>query len=310
MPKCSCTWLAWSIWRPSGPGSGRRSRKPRRRSPSSKGSSRAPTSSNARLPRSWSASVRASRNSVRSARSCHPGWPLSSSPQETAVSPVVGHTVHTFETVDSTQAVLGHLAADGGLEGTVVVARHQTAGRGSRGRQWWDAPGESLMFSVLLRPPVPIAWAPQLSLVSGVAVVDALNARSDVDARIRWPNDVLIDGKKVCGVLPEAVSREDGRVNYVLLGIGINVHQRAFPPELSDRATSLFRATGVQHDHGPLLSATLAALDRRYGEWLSNGFTALRLEWRKRASMLGQRVHIRDGDEGVAIDVDDTGALL
>ena len=228
----------------------------------------------------------------------------------TAVSPVVGHTIHTFETLDSTQAVLGLFAADGAHEGTVVVARHQTAGRGSRGRQWWDAPGESLMFSALLRPPVPIARAPQLSLVSGVAVVDALHTCCDVDARIRWPNDVLIEGKKVCGVLPEAVSQADGRVSYVLLGIGMNVHQREFPPELSDTATSLFLETGVMHDHPRLLSAMLTALDRRYGEWLSSGFTELRVEWRKRAGMLGQRVRIRDGGEGVAVDVDDTGALL
>jgi len=228
----------------------------------------------------------------------------------TAVSPVVGHTIHNFETVDSTQAVLAHLAADRVLEGTVVVARHQTAGRGSHGRWWWDAPGESLMFSVLLRPTVPIARAPQLSLVSGVAVVDAFRACCHVDARIRWPNDVLIDGKKVCGVLPEALSSADGRVSHVLLGIGINVDQRAFPSELRNTATSLLLATGVAHDHARLLSATLADLDRRYGEWLRSGFADLRLEWRKRAGMLGQRVHMRDGGEGIAIDVDDTGALL
>jgi BirA family biotin operon repressor/biotin-[acetyl-CoA-carboxylase] ligase len=228
----------------------------------------------------------------------------------TAVSPVVGHTIHAFETVDSTQTVVGRLAADGAPEGTVVVARHQTAGRGSRGRHWWDAPGESLMFSALLRPPVPVARAPQLSLVAGVAVVDALRAGCDVDARIRWPNDVLIGGRKVCGVLPEAVSHVDGRVSYVLLGIGINVGQRAFPHELRETATSLLLATGVAHDHARLLSTTLAALDRRYGEWLRSGFTELRVEWRKRASMLGQRVRMRDGGEGVAVDVDDTGALL
>jgi BirA family biotin operon repressor/biotin-[acetyl-CoA-carboxylase] ligase len=228
----------------------------------------------------------------------------------TAVSPVVGRTIHTFETVDSTQAVLGQLAANGAPEGTVVVARHQTAGRGSRGRQWWDALGESLMLSVLLRPPVPVAQAPQLSLVAGVAVVDALRVGAGVDARIRWPNDVLIEGKKVCGVLPEAVSRVDGRVGYVLLGIGINVGQREFPHELRDTATSLLLATRVAHDQTQLLSETLAALDRRYGEWLSTGFTALRVEWRKRAGILGQRVRIRDGGEGVAVDVDDTGALL
>ena len=226
------------------------------------------------------------------------------------MSPVVGHTVHTFETVDSTQAVLGQLAADGAPEGVVVVARHQTSGRGSRGRQWWDAPGQSLMLSVLLRPAVPVARAPQLSLVAGVAVVDALRAGCGVAARIRWPNDVLIGGKKVCGVLPEAVSHPDGRIGSVLLGIGINVDQREFPAELADTATSLLLATGVVQDHAPLLSATLTALDRRYGEWLTSGFTGLRVEWRKHASMLGQRVRIRDGGEGVAVDVDETGALL
>ena len=226
------------------------------------------------------------------------------------MSPVVGHIVHTFETVDSTQAVLGQLAVDGAREGVVVVARHQTAGRGSRGRQWWDSAGQSLMLSVLLRPPVSVARAPQLSLVAGVAVVDALLASGGIDARIRWPNDVLIKGKKVCGVLPEAVSHPDGRVRHVLLGIGINVGQREFPAELADTATSLLLATGAAQDHARLLSAVLTALDRRYGEWLSSGFTELRLEWRKRASMLGQRVRIRDGGEGVAVDVDDTGALL
>ena len=228
----------------------------------------------------------------------------------TAVSPVVGYTIHTFETMDSTQAELARLAVGGASEGTVVVARHQTAGRGSRGRHWWDAPGESLLLSVLLRPPILIARAPQLSLVASVAVTDALDAGCGAIARIRWPNDVLLGGKKVCGVLPEAVSQADGRVGYVLLGIGINVGQREFPHELRDAATSLLLATGVAHDQSRLLSAVLDALDRRYHEWLRDGFARLRDEWRRRASTLGERVRIPDGREGVAVDVDDTGALL
>lgn len=228
----------------------------------------------------------------------------------TAVSPVVGHTIHAFESVDSTQTVLATLAVEGAPEGTVVVARHQTVGRGSRGRHWWDAPGESLLLSTLLRPPVPIARAPQLSLVAGMAVADALDAACDVPARIRWPNDVLVGGKKVCGVLPEAVSQTDGHVGYVLLGIGINVGQREFPSELRDAATSLLLATGVAHEQSRLLSAMLEALDRRYWEWLRDGFAGLRDEWRRRASTLGERVRIPDGREGVAVDVDDTGALL
>ncbi len=226
------------------------------------------------------------------------------------MSRAVGHTVHAFETVDSTQAVLGRLAVEGVPEGTVVVARHQTAGRGSRGRSWWDTPGASLLLSMLLRPAVPAAQVAQLSLVAGLAVADALEAACDAPAQIRWPNDVLIDGRKVCGVLPEAVSRANGHVGYVLLGIGINVGQREFPRELRDAATSLLLATGVAHDPLRLLGAVLEALDRRYHEWLKVGFAGLRDDWRRLAHTLGQRVRIADGREGVAVDVDDTGALL
>ncbi len=228
----------------------------------------------------------------------------------TAVSRLVGRAVRALDTVESTQAVLARLAREGAPEGTVVTARHQTAGRGRRGRPWWDAPGQSLLMSVLLRPPIPIAQAPQLSLVAGLAVADALGPAAGVAARIRWPNDVLIGGRKVCGVLPETVSSADGRVGHLLLGIGINVDQSEFPDDLRDHATSLRLATGVSHDQGRLLAALLAALDRRYAEWLAGGFARLREEWRRLASTLGERVRIPDGREGVAVDVDGDGALL
>jgi BirA family biotin operon repressor/biotin-[acetyl-CoA-carboxylase] ligase len=228
----------------------------------------------------------------------------------TAVSRLVGRAIHAYDTVDSTQAVLARLAAEGATEGTVVTARHQTAGRGRRGRHWWDEHGQSLLMSVLLRPPVPTAHAPQLSLVAGLAVAEALATAAGVTARIRWPNDVLVGGKKICGVLPEAVSRADGRVGHVLLGIGINVDQSEFPDDLRDQATSLRLATGAAYDDRRLLSTVLEALDRRYGEWLAAGFAGLRDEWRRRAGALGQRVRIGDGREGVAVDVDETGALL
>jgi BirA family biotin operon repressor/biotin-[acetyl-CoA-carboxylase] ligase len=228
----------------------------------------------------------------------------------TAVSRLVGHAVHTLDTVDSTQAVLARLAAEGAAEGTVVTAWHQTAGRGRRGRRWWDVPGQSLMMSVLLDPPVPAGRAPELSLVAGLAVADALEVAAGVTARIRWPNDVLIDGRKISGVLPEAVARGDGRLAHVLLGIGINVDQDGFPDDLRDAATSLKLATGRTYDHGRLLQTVLDALDRRYDEWLSAGFAGLRDEWRRRACTLGERVRTADGREGVAVDVDESGALL
>jgi len=227
----------------------------------------------------------------------------------TVVSRLLGHPIHTFDSVDSTQAVLARLAGEGAAEGTVVTAGHQTAGRGSRGRHWWDAPGQSLLMSVLLRPSVSTAQAPQLSLVAGLAVADALTAAAGVPARIRWPNDLLIDRKKIAGVLLEAAFLPDG-FRHALLGIGINVDQADFPDALRDEATSLRLATGVGHDHGRLLAAVLDALDRRYREWLAIGFAGLREEWRQRASTLGKRVLTSDGREGIAVDVDESGALL
>ena len=131
--------------------------------------------------------------------------------------------VHALDTTDSTQSEAQRLAAAGAPEGTVVTARHQEAGRGRRGHEWWDAPGQSLLASVLLRPPGPVTTAPQLSLVGGLAVADALAAAAGVDARIRWPNDLLVDGQKICGILAEAASDGAGRLQHVILGIGINL---------------------------------------------------------------------------------------
>ncbi len=228
----------------------------------------------------------------------------------TAVSRLVGCVVHALDTVDSTQTVLARLASEGAPEGTVVTARHQTGGRGRRGRCWWDAPGQSLLMSVLLRPPIPAAHAPQLSLVAGLAVADALGTATGVEARIRWPNDVLVDRRKICGVLPEAVSNPDGRVRHVLLGMGINVGQEEFPDGLRAHATSLRLATGVAHDQGRILAVLLEALGGRYCEWLAGGFAGVRDEWRRRAGTLGERVRTPDGREGVAMDVAEDGALL
>lgn len=228
----------------------------------------------------------------------------------TAVGRLVGCAVHALDTVDSTQAVLACLARAGAPDGTVVTARHQTGGRGSRGRQWWDAPGQSLLMSVLLKPSILTAHVPQLSLVAGLAVADALAAATGVAPRIRWPNDVLVEGRKICGVLPEAVAGADGRMEYVLLGIGLNVNQSEFPDELRPHATSLRLITGVMQDESRLLAVVLETLDRRYTEWLAGGFARLRDAWRRRAATLGERVRTPDGREGVAVDVDDTGALL
>ncbi|MGH7374241.1 MAG: biotin--[acetyl-CoA-carboxylase] ligase, partial [Candidatus Rokuibacteriota bacterium] len=175
---------------------------------------------------------------------------------------------------------------------------------------WWDAPGQSLLVSVLLRPGGSPAAAPQLSLVGGLAVADALAEAASVAARIRWPNDLLLDGRKVCGILAEAASDGVGRLDHVTLGMGINLNQTAFPAALQERATSLRLATGRGYEPASVLTALLVHLGRRYAEWRAGGFAALRAAWLERSTLPGQIVRLPDGGEGPAVDVGDDGVLL
>ena len=221
----------------------------------------------------------------------------------------IGRVVHALDEVGSTQAEIARLAAQGAPEGVVVTARHQHAGRGRLGRSWWDRPGESLLLSVLLRPAVSASRASQIGLVGGLAVVDAVAAVTGLAPGMRWPNDVMVGERKICGVLAEAATRSDGGLDRIILGIGLNVNQTEFPPDVAARASSLRLATGRPHDRDRLLAALLAALAARYREFLMED-EGLRAAWRRHSVTLGTRVRAVDGREGVAVDLDDTGALL
>ena len=222
----------------------------------------------------------------------------------------LGHTVHALGTVDSTQVVAARLAAAGAPEGTVVTASHQTAGRGRRGRLWLDGEGESLLMSVILRPPVPPGQAPQLSLVGAVAIVDALRAIRGLRAAIRWPNDVMVNERKICGMLPEAATSGPGALGHVILGIGLNVNQSTFPESLKSLATSVRLETGRVSDLGEVREAVLAALDHWYARFLAAGVDGLREAWLARSQSIGRRTKAGDGRTGVAVDLGDDGALV
>ena len=224
--------------------------------------------------------------------------------------PRLHFTVTALSTVDSTQSEVQRRAAAGAPEGTVVTALHLRAGRGRRGHEWWDAPGESLLCSVLLRPDREPAEVPQLALVGGLAVAEALAASTGVSARIRWPNDLLVDGRKLCGILAEAASGADGRVHHAILGVGINLRQSSFPESLAARATSLRLLTGRDHDAAALLAAVLARLEVRYAGWRGGGFAALREAWLAHSTLPGQPVRLPDGGMGRAEDVGADGMLL
>jgi len=221
----------------------------------------------------------------------------------------LGHTIHRLGAVASTQGEAAVLAAAGASEGTVVTATHQSAGRGRRGREWLDAPGESLLMSIVLRPPIPPAEAPQLSLVAAVAVGDALGT-AGVTSTIRWPNDVMVAERKICGMLPEAATTRQGRLEHVILGIGLNVNQRDFQEPIQGLATSMMIETGRAHAVEEMLGAVLAALDGWYARFLEGGLGAVLPAWLGRSQSIGRHTRAADGREGIAVGLADDGALL
>jgi BirA family transcriptional regulator, biotin operon repressor / biotin---[acetyl-CoA-carboxylase] ligase len=213
--------------------------------------------------------------------------------------------------IDSTQAVAFALAAEGATDGTVVTADSQTAGRGRRGRRWMDEPGASLLVSIVLRPRLEPARLPGLSLAAGVAVAQVLTRVAGLSPRLKWPNDVLVGGRKIAGILLESrvsAAGEAGRVTAVL-GIGVNLGQRMFPADIGQRATSVWLAGGRVVDREVLLAALLDAV----GEWRRRleyrGFAAVRTRWRELSDTLGRTVTV-DGVSGIAVDIDVDGALV
>lgn len=220
----------------------------------------------------------------------------------------MGSAFYALRVTPSTQDELRRLAERGTPEGGVVVADHQTQGRGRHGRAWVDEPGANLLFSVLLRPEIAPALIPQLSLLAAVASAEALGAAAGLAVRIRWPNDLLVGERKVGGILAEAAAVGE-RVAYVILGIGINVNQAAFVPDLRAQATSLALEAGRSLDRELLLEALLGSLDRWYARYLREGFPPVREGWRQAAVTLGQHVN-GAGVAGIAEDLDGDGALV
>ena len=222
---------------------------------------------------------------------------------------IMGRAFYPFRSVDSTQNIARGLAADGAPEGTVVVADHQTHGRGRAGRSWLAEPGANLLVSVLLRPPIPIARVPQLSLLVATASREAIEVQTGLPVRIRWPNDLVLAGRKVAGILTEAASGGQGLL-HVVAGIGLNVNQTAFHEEIRVRATSLALATGSPREREPLLEALLAALNRWYRVYLETGFGPVRSDWCQNSATLGERVASGQETAGTAVDLDADGALV
>lgn len=198
----------------------------------------------------------------------------------------------------------------GAAHGALFVADEQTRGRGRRGHGWSSPPGENLTFSIVLRPDLEVSRWSALTLAVGLAVRDVAAARlpREVEVTLKWPNDVLATGKKLCGILVE--SQIGGELpGALVVGVGLNVAMRELPPEIAHVATSFALLGAVVPEREELLVDLLAALDARVAAYVRQGLTALLPELRRHDALCGRRVSV-DGDAGVARGIDECGALL
>lgn len=220
-----------------------------------------------------------------------------------------GRKLFVFNSIDSTNACARTLAEAGAEEGTVVIADFQTQGRGRLGRTWISEPGANLLFSIVLRPSqMEIALLP---FSASVAVARAIEHLTRHRAECKWPNDVLMNNRKVCGILIETTMTDEDRA-YAIIGIGINANQRTFPSSLS-AVTSIALETGKEIDRSALFKHVLREFEEIYRTIQSRSAENIMSEWRTRCSMLGHRVIIRSHDttyEGVAERLSDDGGLV
>lgn len=228
---------------------------------------------------------------------------------------VVGCEIHYFEEVESTQNIARNLAAEGAPHGTAVIAETQSAGRGRMGRGWHSPPGVNLYTTVILRPHIPIAEVPRLSLVAGVAAAEALEEVAPGIVQLKWPNDVWLSGRKAGGIIAEAVTDRAQLLDSVLLGIGLNLNlaRADVPAELRDRAISVFIATNCRCDRVAVANSLFTRLNIRYDESVTWGFDSVRPLWERYSALTGKRVTVIDAgtrEEGVVRGIDADGALL
>lgn len=227
---------------------------------------------------------------------------------------VLGREIHYYPELMSTNTEAKKLAMEGCPEGTIVVTETQSAGRGRLSRGWFSPKGGGIWMSLVLRPPFNPKDAPKCTLMAAVAINSAIRKAAGVYSGIKWPNDILWNGKKLVGILTE-MSAEFDVINYVVIGMGININipARQFPQEISNVASSLSAAAGHKVERLPLLSAILQEFERLYKSVSAEGFATVLDEWRAQSVTLGQVVDViavNHSFTGTAVNIDEDGALL
>ena len=228
----------------------------------------------------------------------------------------IGRELRVFDTIDSTNSYLKREAANGLPDGTAALADCQTGGRGRLGRSFRSAPGAGVYLSVLLRPQVPPEEAVNLTAYVAVAVCDGIEAAAGVRPQIKWTNDLVLGGRKICGILTEmGIEGESGALQYLVTGIGVNANQRAedWPEELREIAGSIREATGQPVARGRLAACLLNALDEMYERWQAGDRARYLERYRADCLTVGRAVRILTAgreERGLALAVDDRFGLV
>ncbi|MCL7745940.1 biotin--[acetyl-CoA-carboxylase] ligase [Halalkalibacter alkaliphilus] len=226
----------------------------------------------------------------------------------------LGQELTYFDTTNSTQYTAHKLAQEGATEGHVVIANEQTAGKGRLGRDWYSRKGTSVSMSIILRPDLPPQKTPQLTLLTAVAVVRAIKNITGIQCDIKWPNDILLKGRKLVGILTEMQADPD-RVHSVIIGIGMNANQRSddFDPAVRELATSLAIEKDESVDRAQVISAVLNEFEQLYDLYLKEGFTTIRSLWEAYSLSIGTYIYARTMREviyGYAKGITNDGVLL
>lgn len=224
-----------------------------------------------------------------------------------------GRQLKLLDEVDSTQNVVRKLAEEGAPQGTLVIAERQTQGRGRMGRSWLSPAGKGIWMSLLLRPQLPLALTPQLTLLAAVALSRAIERIVPLEIGIKWPNDLFVEGKKISGILLESAA-EDDRLKFVVVGLGIsaNLDAEDYPEALLDKAASLKMLSGRKVDRPALIAAVMLEFERLFDLYREEGFAPVRSLWESRSITLHKPavLHSPEGPiEGVPESLDELGGL-
>ncbi|CAH2715764.1 MULTISPECIES: biotin--[acetyl-CoA-carboxylase] ligase [Neobacillus] len=226
---------------------------------------------------------------------------------------LIGRNIHYEESVESTQKLAHHFASEDVPEGTVIIAEEQRSGKGRMSRKWHSPKYTGIWMSLILRPNIPLHNAPQLTLLTAVAIVQAMEEITGLHPVIKWPNDILLNGKKVTGILTELQAEAD-RIHSIIIGMGINVNQRKeeFPIELQEIASSLSIEKGETISRAALIRSIFKHFEKLYSLYLEKGFFPIKLLWEGYAVSIGKVLKARtltNVIEGTALGITDEGVL-